>query len=169
MHQFEDHYVGQFRFGKKSLLGRVRLNGADSQLEVYSNVELGRTRTIRGVSQSGEKVTLCNVVQRGWQSSTSDRRYRSWFFPHYIAVGDRYLDSDAKIISAISFTTNGARNLFNDFESFGMAKVENIEGILPARAKKDRRAVKHSAVFYCVIPIRVTALGQNNRLNRVRY
>jgi hypothetical protein len=31
-----------------------------------------------------------------------------------------------------------------------MADVKDIESILPARAKKDRRKIKHSTVFYFV-------------------
>jgi hypothetical protein len=156
LNQLKDHYVGRFLIGKRRLLGRLILSGPDTRLEIYSPAApmgMGRTPSLRGVTQTGERVTLCVVDWRGATSGpTADgKRYNTnQFFPHYVAIGKRLFDPNHRVISAISFTTDRANSIFSNDDCFGIAQVNDITSILPDRAKNDGRPIKHGELFYYV-------------------
>ena len=52
------------------------------------------------------------------------------------------------MVSQISFTTSGATGLFYDHGAFGSGQVKNVKKLMPAWARKDRREVKQSQIFY---------------------
>lgn len=156
LNQLEDHYVGRFLVGKRRLLGRLMLSGRDTRLEIYSHAApmgMGRTPSLRGMTQTGERLTLCVL---DWRSGTSGptadgKRYNSnQFFPHYVAIGKRFFDPNHKVISAISFTTDRVNSIFSNDNCFGIAKVNDIASVLPDRAKNDGRPIQHGELFYYV-------------------
>jgi hypothetical protein len=149
----EDHYVGRFVFGKRRPSGRLVLSGPETFLEVYAPVGLDQSRTVRGVTQSGQRITLCAVDERGGESGpTSDgKRYQiNRYFPHYVAIGKRFIDPHLQDIRAISFTTDRIRSIFADDEAFGFAEIKDINSVLPERAKKPDRPIKYSKLFYFI-------------------
>jgi ApeA N-terminal domain 1 len=142
----EDQYLGEFRIQNRRFPGLVTLKAPESRLELYSDkrihIPAAQMRTIRGVARTGEKITVCDAIggEVGWHFIS--------LFPHFIAVGPRHLDTDGKVVSEIIFTTTGATSLFYDHGAFGTGKVKNIRRLMPAWAKKDRREIKFSQVFY---------------------
>jgi hypothetical protein len=151
----EDQYLGEFKVQKWRFSGLVTLRGPDSRLELYSDkpihIPAAQMQTIRGVARTGEKITLCDVVGGeigGTQTYYETIRHFISLLPHFVAVGPRHLDTDASVVSEIAFITTGATSLFYDHGAFGTGKVKNIKRIMPAWAKKDRREVRLSRVFY---------------------
>jgi hypothetical protein len=147
----QDHYVGQFVFGKRRPPGRLVLNGPETSLEIYAPVGLDQSRTVRGVAQSGQRITLCAVAESGGESGpTADgKRYQiNRYFPHYVAIGKRFINPHLKDIRAISFTTDRIGSIFADDEAFGFAEIKDINSVLPERAKKPNRPIKLSKLFY---------------------
>jgi len=158
MEKLENHYVGRFVFGMKRHVGRLVLSGPETLLQVESSTPIAfpsfdRVPMLRGTTQTGKKISLCVVDGHKVGSGPSSRRKRYYtadFFPHYVALGPRYVDPGREVISAISFTTDGAKHIFADHESFGIGQVDDISNVLPARAKKDKRPIKHSQLFYYI-------------------
>src|SRR5882757_7148299 len=128
----EDQYIGRFRIGNRQLPGVVILKGPASRLELYSDnfihVPEERRRTIRGVTRTGEKITVCQAIgeSEGSQSYHETEKHFSFLFPHFVAIGSRHLDTDKKVISEIVFTTSEASSLFYDRGAFGTLDVKNI-------------------------------------------
>jgi ApeA N-terminal domain 1 len=157
MEQLEDQYLAEFRIQNRRYPGLVTLKGQKSRLELFSqkpiNIPSSLTRTIRGITRAGEKITISEAIggeEGGTTSYYETVRHSISFFPHYIAIGPRHLETDSKIISEITFTTSGAINLFWDHGAFGTARIENIRRFMPPWAKKDRRKINSSHVFYYV-------------------
>lgn len=142
MRGLQDQYLGKFRIGKRSLFGRVRLSGPNSSFEVHSesfiHLPEEKMATIRGVSTMGENITIINAIRtsvnRGNNCDGKSRETLS-LFPHYVAVGPRHLPYGKKVISCISFTTTGARNLFYDIGAFGSAIGVDATQFLPDWAR----------------------------------
>lgn len=108
-------------------------------------------RTIRGVARTGEKITICDAIGAeisGTQSYYGTTRHFTSLFPHFVAIGPRHLDTDGKVMSEITFTTTGATSLIYDLGAFGSARVKNIKRLMLTWAKKDRRKIEFSQVFY---------------------
>jgi hypothetical protein len=57
---------------------------------------------------------------------------------------------DKKVVAEILFTTSEANSLFYDSGAFGSARITNIKRLMPSWARKDRRKVNFSRVFYYV-------------------
>lgn len=151
----EDQYLGQFRIQNRRLPGLVTLDGSKSKFELYSDkhihIPAAQMRTIRGVARTGEKITICDAIGAeisGTQSYYGTTRHFTSLFPHFVAIGPRHLDTDGKVVSEITFTTTGATSLFYDLGAFGSARVKNIKRLMPAWAKKGRRRIEFSQVFY---------------------
>jgi hypothetical protein len=150
-----DQYLGEFRIQSRRLPGLVTLKGSESKFELYSDkfihIPAPQMRTIRGVARTGEKITICDAIGAevsGTQSYYGTTRHFMSLFPHFVAIGPRHLETDGKVVSAIMFTTTGATSLFYDRGAFGTGDVKNIKKLMPAWAKKDRRKIDFSEVFY---------------------
>jgi ApeA N-terminal domain 1 len=151
----EDQYVAEFRIQGRRMSGLVRLKGSESRLELYSDqpihIPAPQMRTIRGLARTGERITVCDAVgaEIGGGRSYYDRtQYFADLFAHFVAVGPRHLDTDRRVISEIHFTTTEATSLFYDHGAFGIAKVKNVRRLMPAWARKDRREIRSSQLFY---------------------
>jgi hypothetical protein len=155
MDKREDQYLGEFRIGRKRFPGRVTLKGDEFGLELYSakpiHIPTAQMRTIRGVARTGEKITICDAIGGevgGTRSYGRTIRHFISLFAHFIAIGPRHLDTDAKVVAGITFTTTGATALFYDHGAFGTGQVKNIARLMPAWAKKGRRKLRDGVVFY---------------------
>lgn len=110
MEKREDQYLGEFKTQNRSFSGLVTLKGPESRLELYSDkpihIPAAQMRTIRGVARTGEKITICDAIGTeagGTQTYYGTVRYFISLFPHFIAVGPRHLETDAKVVSEITF------------------------------------------------------------------
>jgi hypothetical protein len=157
MTQVKEPVLGQFKIGKRWLPGQVTFRGRDSRFEAYSDefihVARNQMRCIRGVARSGDAITICDAI--GPEVSGRHGRYGKVkhfisLFPHHVAIGPRHLETDKRVISGIIFTTSGATGLFYDIGAFGSAKIKNIRRLMPAWARKDRRKINFSEVFYYI-------------------
>jgi hypothetical protein len=155
--ELEAQYLGEFRIQGRRFSGLVSLKGSQSRLELYSDqhihIPAAQMRTIRGLARTGEKITICDAIGSeigGTRSYYGTTRYFIELIPHFVAIGPRHLDTDRKVISQIIFTTTAATSLFFDHAAFGTAHVKNIKRLMPAWAKKDRREIQSSQLFYHV-------------------
>lgn len=160
MDKLDDQYLGRFVINRRSLPGVVKLKGMESRLEVFADrfihLPQDKMRAIHGVARNGAKLTICDAVGAETSGSSvyhdTTRHYMS-LFPNYVAIGSRYLDAHKKTIAGLSFTTSGALDLFYDIGAFGSAasnQIKDVRKIMPAWARKDRRNIVHSEVFYYV-------------------
>lgn len=150
-------YLGHFTIDGRKLPGVVTLRGENSLLEVFADkfVHLPeeKMRSIRGVSRGGEKLTICDAVGSevsGTQSYYGTTKHFLSLFPHYVGVGPRHLEPSKRVISDLYFTTSGALNLFYDIGAFGTAHVKDIKKLMPTWARRDRRKIKFSQIYYHV-------------------
>ena len=78
---------------------------------------------IVGVLHDLTKVTLINCVAPGRPSSRSrgvDSYHYANIFPHFVALGDRHLRPDERVIAAADFLIDDANILFCDCDAFGL-------------------------------------------------
>ena len=133
------------------------LKGRNSRFEAYADKFIHLTqdqmRCIRGTSRSGGAITICDAIGSDISGTHSYRGKRKEFislFPHYVAIGPRHIETHKAVIAEVMFTLSGATALFYDLGAFSTANIKNIRRLMPAWAKKDRRKITFSEVFYCV-------------------
>jgi hypothetical protein len=153
----EDQYVGEFRIKGRRFSGLVTLRGSKSRLELYSeqriHIPAADMRTIRGLARTGEKITVCDAIGAeigGTRSYYGSTAHFAELIPHFVAIGPRHIDIDRKVISEIIFTTTAATSLFYDHRAFGTTRVKNMRRLMPAWARRDRREIQWSQLFYYV-------------------
>lgn len=109
----------------QSAVGNLNLDGTKTLLRLHSDefprqVEDGAC--ITGMTYNGGCVSLIDCRSPGTgHTSIKDgpTKYHAEVFPHYVAVGRRYLDPSDACITAVHFTTTDLTTLFYDFDAFG--------------------------------------------------
>lgn len=151
--------VGDFYFCSKTVPGKLTLDGERSELYLYSkgflNPESVRNGSIYGTLSDTKKVSLINCItlSSGNSGGVDESRNYLSVFPHYIILGDRYLDPSEKKVDSIFFTIEDSSTLFDDRDAFGffLGKDVDTKGLLEDYSNKTERKFEvgeHPEVFY---------------------
>ncbi|MBF0163864.1 MAG: hypothetical protein HQM01_05030 [Magnetococcales bacterium] len=136
-------YLGMYSVtGGKPVTGELRINKADTSVTLHSNEPLSVIRDgiiIEGVAYSGEYVTLIDCISLGQEThiKNSQKNYFSRIFPHFVTIGNCYLEPIKNYIKSIEFSTNDLDALFYDYDAFGVVTDSKkiIDAIIQDRGK----------------------------------
>lgn len=136
---------GVFKLGeKREVHGELKMRGEATSLylqdkEFFTTNNLP-DRCIRGVLHDLTHVTLVDCVCPpipGSYSRGVDGYHFVNVFPHYVIHGEKHLDPQAEVIDEVSFLTDDAERLFDDFDAFGSLLFDAqpyVDQIVKARA-----------------------------------
>lgn len=143
---------GTFALGNgKQAIGSLSLKGRKTLLSLSSEDEsdfLPRLPSfIQGTMFDLTKVSLIDCVQVSSQTirdSTGRRRAFADAFPHYVLHGDRHIDPEDEVISAVSFSLDDLEYLCYDFDAFGRSPNPElyISTIVEAASKQAQRTIE---------------------------
>ncbi|EJU7769564.1 hypothetical protein KAB52_000412 [Salmonella enterica subsp. salamae serovar 4,12:e,n,x:1,6] len=148
-----NEFIGFFKMEEKErIFGKITIAGKNTKLQVYNEDDLTpiiNIKNIMGKLTSLEKITCIDCITSSInKKNTSEESYSNAnIFPHFIALGDCFLDTDNDKISSISFTTQDIKTLFYDQKSFGHAEIPSSE----IKTKYTDEAIEfteHGSLFY---------------------
>lgn len=140
----DKRFHGTFQLSSgASCFGELVLNGRRTLLSLSSQTELPHLRSagdILGTTLDGKKITCMNCIGSS-QSRTTNRSvatyHQAHIFPHFIVVGDEYVDSKSARIQRITFTADDMTSLFYDFDAFGFVIYSSkvVDSVLEQQGK----------------------------------
>ena len=118
---------GVFNLGEdRQIHGELKMRGEATSLYLqdkeFFSTHNAPGRCIRGVLHDLTHVTLVDCLSPpipGSFSRGDDGYHFANVFPHYVIHGEDHLDPQAEVIDEISFLTDDAPKLFDDFDAFG--------------------------------------------------
>jgi len=143
----DKRFHGTFQLSSgASCFGELALNGRRTLLSLSSQTELPLLRSagdILGTTLDGKKITCMNCIGSS-QSRTTKRGvatyHQAHIFPHFVVVGDEYVDSESACIQRITFTADDMTSLFYDCDAFGFVidSSKVIDSVLEQQGKMRR-------------------------------
>lgn len=178
-----DRFLGIFTLADgRSAVGELQLKGSSTLLKLHSDQEMAPVEwgtRVEGVAYTGERLTLIDCLSPGVGHSSfkgEPVNYHADVFPHYVAVGRRYLRPSQHDVRAIHFTTTDLTALFYDFDAF--SHVIDPEPIIDhvLQERRQKRSIERGErpqVFYftgkdCIVEV-ATVIGKVSVRHRPRY
>jgi hypothetical protein len=118
--------IGKFRLAPagKDLHGELTLAGSNTSIYLQDGEFFEAfpkpSRCITGILLDLTRVTLINCITKSGTGSGSrgaERDHFATLFPHYVLYGDRYIDPDEAMVTAVEFVVDDATTLFYAFGS----------------------------------------------------
>jgi hypothetical protein len=145
-------YNGMFFPAAGSDTGHLTLAGKDSALKIAGKEEPPTSTTgyhdIHGTLSNGKKATLLQCLCTGttqyrWGSGA---RHETIFFPHYVVLGEEFINSTDAVISAIAYHFEHASSMVNGHRTFHSIRPEpeQVRRILEAdHIRREKIAESH--------------------------
>ena len=120
--------IGKFRVAalSKDLHGELTLAGSKSSIYLQDDDFFEAfpkpRRCITGVLLDLTRVTLLDCITMSGTGSGSrgaEKYHFASLFPHFVLYGDRHIDPNEAVITAVDFVIDDATTLFYDFDAFG--------------------------------------------------
>ena len=103
--------------------GILTLDGSNTTLELYSdrNFDPLSSSDIFGRLYDHTKISLIDCITSGLGHGghPEEPYYFSSIFPHFVLLGEKHISSSCRQIQSLSFTTDDASKIFEDFDVFG--------------------------------------------------
>ena len=119
---------GRFRLAAsgKDLHGELTLAGSKSSIYLQDDESFDAFpkphRCITGVLLDLTRITLVDCITMSGTGSGNrgaEQYHFASLFPHFVLYGDRHIDPQEAVITAIDFVIDDATTLFYDFDAFG--------------------------------------------------
>ena len=142
---YNDVYIPQDGVGT----GILNIAGKNSLLKLLSSNAPAHLdeefRDHHGILNDGSKASLLECVRRGFTcyGLGESAQYETIFFPHYVLIGDSFINSNETVIQAIHYHFENVGCLVNSFRTFGIihSEQEEIRKVLEAdHQRREKRA-----------------------------
>lgn len=113
--------------------GHLTIVGKDTLLKLLNSQPLEDTneefRDHHGLLKDGSKVSLLECIRMGATNYRLDERaqYETRFFPHYVLIGESFINSGEAAIQAIHYHFENVHCLVNGYRTFGTLHPEREE------------------------------------------
>lgn len=179
----QKQYIGIFsQDNGASVTGDLKLNRENTRLTLHCDTPLETIKpntSIKGTAYTGEHITLIDCFSPGVGHIATNGKIASYnmeVFPHFVAIGNRHLESETPYISSITFSTNDLACIFYDFDAFSRVIrskelidviLEERRGIRPVESG-DQPIIAYFTGKTCIIEI-ATAIGKFSVHHRPSY